>query len=110
VSATETQLIILETEYFVTRVLYSVELLYSISKRKFVRPIQLDYPKVQYRLYPGVYVSFWGWWESGRDHVSIRVAPVKVKQGRGTQGEMEKIYEKWTFVRYKKLGFQLIRP
>jgi len=100
----------LEMEYFVTRVLYNVELLYSLSKRKFVRPMQVDYPIVRYRLYPGFYIQFWGWWESGRDHVIVRVAPVRVRQKQGIRGEIEKIYEKWACVKYKQLRDLLSSP
>lgn len=105
-SAAEKQLVLLETEYFVTRVLYNVELLYSISRRKFVRPLQLDYPRVIYRVYPGTYIFFWGWWEAGRDHVLVKATPVKVREERG----LEKNYEKWAYVKYKSVRDLMATP
>jgi hypothetical protein len=45
-------------EYFVTRLITSVDLVYSLRKRKFVTPSGLGGGRIEYRLLPGRYVLF----------------------------------------------------
>jgi hypothetical protein len=86
--------------YFITRALYDVELLYSISKRKFVTPIKITGSEVEYRLYPSKYVLFWPHWERGRDYVVVEVSLVRIERDEGINARKEDILGKAAWVKF----------
>jgi hypothetical protein len=48
-------------DYFVTRRTFEVDLIYSLSKRKYVTPISIESNKIEYRLLPGRYIHVWSY-------------------------------------------------
>ena len=87
-------------DYFITRALYDVELLYSLSRRKFITPIRISGSEVEYSLFPSKYVLFWPHWERGRDYVVVEVSLVRIVQEEGIRARKEEILGKTAWVKF----------
>lgn len=87
-------------EYFITRALYDVELLYSLTKRKFIAPIRVTGSEVEYALYPAKYVHFWPHWERGREYVVVEIRLVKIEKEEGIRARKVEIPEKGAWIKF----------
>jgi hypothetical protein len=87
-------------DYFITRALYDVELLYSLTKRKFITPIRISGSEVEYSLFPSKYVLFWPHWERGRDYVIVEMRLVKIEREEGIRARKEEIPGKVAWVKF----------
>jgi ABC-type arginine transport system ATPase subunit len=87
-------------DYFITRALYDVELLYSLGKRKFITPIRISGSEVEYSLFPSKYVLFWPHWERGRNYVVVEMRLVKIEREEGIRGRKEEILGKVAWVKF----------
>jgi hypothetical protein len=86
--------------YFITRALYDVDLLYSLAKRKFVAPINVTGSEIEYGLYPAKYVLLWPHWERGRDYFVVEVRLVKIEREEGIKARKEEIPGKVAWVKF----------
>jgi hypothetical protein len=96
--------------YFITRALYDVDLLYSLSRRKFVAPIRVSGSEVEYALYPAKYVLFWPHWERGRDHVVVEVRLVRIVREEGIRARKEEIPGKVAWVKFSDRSVLFASP